>query len=309
MPADNSNTQYIEQILDPDELLIKSDLIRLSSFNESELHFLDSSWNNSDVKRRRRIASDLLGISMEHQSLDFSRIFTILLSDSDSAVRVKAIKGLAEEEDQYLIPRFVQLLHQDSAAEVRSAAAEALGKLAMLGELEKLTKERTEQVYRGLLETLDKKGEPINVKNAALMAIAPLEMPRVKGLIEEFYHGENPEQKIAAIYAMGLNCNRTWLTALTGELHNEDPEVRFAASRALGELAEEDSVLYLSEMVDDEDPRVQEAAIQSIGEIGGEEASEFLNMLLHDPRQKIRRAAKSALQETEFCENPLSTNF
>jgi hypothetical protein len=34
-----------------------------------------------------------------------------------------------------------------------------------------------------------------------------------------------------------------------------------------------------------------------------------LDMLVNDPRQRIRRSAKLALQEIDFCENPMSTNF
>lgn len=307
--SDSANIQLINRMLDPEELLIKSDLIQLSSLNDDETRFLQQHWYNADLKRKRKIVSDVLDLSFEHQGLDFSHIFTFWLDDPDNTIRAHAIKGLVEEENPWLTPRLIKLLHQDNSIEVRTAAAEALGKLALLGELEKIPRGKTEELYQGLIQILDKKTESAKVKTAALIAIAPLNLPRVKGLIEEAYHSDIPETKIGAITAMGLNCNRTWLIALIEELHNDDPAFRLAAAEALGELAEEDAVLPLTELVDDEEPKVQEAAIQSMGKIGGEEARQFLDMLANDPRQRIRRSAKAALKEIDFCENPLSTNF
>jgi HEAT repeat protein len=310
MPAgDSVNRQLIKRVLDPDELLIKSDLIELSSLNEDELNFFEKHWQKGELKRKRRIVSDLLDLSFKHPAIDFSRIFSYWVGDPDAIIRANAVKGLTEEDDPSLASKFVHILLEDSSSDVKRSAADALGRLALLGECGKISKESTNIVYQGLLKSLDSKTEPLKVKAAALKAIAPLNMPRIKGLIESSYHSEDQETQISAIYAMGLNCNRTWLIALIEELKNGDPAFRLAAARALGELAEEDAILRLVELVNDEEPAVQEAAIKSIGEIGGDEAREFLNMLANDPRQNIRRSAKSALREIDICEGPLSMNF
>jgi HEAT repeat protein len=309
MKTETSNKQYLKQIIDSGELLIKSELIRLASLDNDEFDFLKNNWDKAEVKRRRKIVVDVQELSQEHASLDFSRLFDFWLDDADAGVRAEAVKSLIDEEDPFLTERFIGLLHGDSSAGVRAAAAAALGKLALQGELGKLSSEKTNVVYQALLQTLDKKTESVKVKAAALPAIAPLNLPRVKGLIEGAYHSDNPELKISAIQAMGLNCNRTWLNALLEELPSDDPEIRLAAVAALGELLEEDAVLHLIEMVKDEFPRIQEAAIKAIGDIGGKEARQLLTMLLDDPQSRIRRAARLALQEIDFCENPLPTNF
>ena len=309
MKTETSNKQYIKQIIDSSELLVKSELMRLASLDNDEFAFLKNNWDKAEVKRRRKIVANLQELSQKHANLDFSRLFDFWLDDADARVRSEAINGLIDDEDPGLVERFIGLLHRDNSAEVRAAAAVALGKLALQGELGKLSPEKTDTVYQALLQTLDKKTESVKVKAVALPAIAPLNLPRVKGLIEGAYHSDNLELKISAIRAMGLNCNRTWLTALLEELHNDSPEIRLAAVASLGELAEEDAVLYLMEMVEDEFPRIQEAAIKAICEIGGKEARQLLNMLLDAPQSKIRRAARLALEDIDFCKNPPSMNF
>jgi HEAT repeat protein len=300
--------KYISEILDENKLLVKSDLSRLTGLGNEDLRFLEEGWKGTDVKRRRKIVADLHDLTLKNLALDFSRIFSFCMADTDARVRAEAIAGLAEEEDENLTLAFARVIAEDSSVEVRVAAATALGRLAMEGELGKISEQKTEAVYLALLSALDKESESLKVKNAALEAIAPLSRPRVRGLIEQAYHSENPETRIIAITAMGLNCNRMWLTALTDELHNDNDNFRLAAVRALGELAEEDGVLFLVDMLQDENPVIQEKAIQSIGEIGGDEAKDILSALLKDPDQRIRKAAKTALKVLEFCEDPLSLN-
>jgi HEAT repeat protein len=300
--------KYISTILDEGKLLVKADLSRLTGLCVDDLKFLEQGWKGADVKRRRKILSDLRELTFKNMALDFSRIFQFCLNDPDARVRADAVAGLGEEEDENLAPAFARIIADDSSAEVRAAAAVALGVLAMQGELGKISEPKTDAIYNALLGALDKEGESARVKNAALEAIAPLSKPRVRGLIEQAYHSENTETRASSIVAMGLNCNRMWLTALTDELHAESDNLRLAAVKALGELSEEDGVLFLVDMVQDENPKIQEEAIRSIGEIGGEEAKDILNALLQDPEQRIRRAAKTAIKVLEFCEDPLSLN-
>ena len=61
--GESANKQLIKRVLDPDELLIKSDLIGLSTLNEAELNFFEKQWQKGELKRRRRIVSDLLDLS------------------------------------------------------------------------------------------------------------------------------------------------------------------------------------------------------------------------------------------------------
>jgi HEAT repeat protein len=292
--------KYISTLLKQNTALVKEDMKQLSLLGGDGLEFLRQSWQGTERGRRRKIVSALLELSRQQMYLDFSPIFAFCLEDEDARVRAAAVSGIADEEDESLIPAFSRLLAGDSSAEVRLAAAAALGKLALQGELGRISEASKQQVYASLLQALDKKKESQRIRAAELEAIAPLNMPRVRGLIEAAYHSSQPLLKISAINAMGYNCNRLWLTALAQEAQSDNVDMRLAAIRALGELGEEDAALYLLEALDDEHPRIQEEAIHALGQIGGEEARNILNRLLDDAEERISNAARTALQELKF---------
>jgi HEAT repeat protein len=304
-----SNKQRIADLLNQNELLIKSDLVHLSNLNNEELAFLEQTWQKADVKRRRKIISDLVQFSRVDFRLDFGSIFVFCLKDSDSIVRVHAIAGLEQEEDYRHIPLLVHILEKDSSAKVREAAVSALGKFAMLGELGKLSNHNINAVYSILMEILENDTESIRLRSQALEAIAPLNMPRIKQLIEKAYQSDDILLKISAIRAMGINSQSFWLDNILKEMDSSQFEVRYAAICACGELGIEDAFPYILKLLETEDTTIQEAAIRALGEIGGEEAQQALNILKKNPKERLRHAAKTALKELEICEDPLSFGF
>jgi HEAT repeat protein len=273
------------------------------------LDFLKQSWQKTNSERKREIILNLIRLGQHDFKLNFSEIFLFCLHDPDSKVRAGAIVGLEEEEDYQYISPMIHLLEKDSSTEVREAAVIALGKFALLGEIGKLSTPSTKKVYHALLAVLDNKSTLTEMQCLALEAIASLNLPRIKGLIEEAYQSNNAKLKASAIRAMGRNCNLFWLTDLLAELGNNDAEVRYEAVNAIGEIGSEEALPNLQKLLEDEDARVQEAAIRAIGKIGSEEAKLFLNKLTRNPEQRIRRVAESALKELDFCEDPLSPIF
>ena len=301
-----SYKQRIAEIFDSNEPLLNSKLVYLSDLSGEELKFLEQAWAKADAQRRHQVISQLIHLSEADLKLDFSSIFVFCLCDPDETVRTQAIVGLEAEENYLFINPLVQSLKQDSSDKVRAAAAMALGKFAMLGELGELSTHYTDKVYTALLEVLDNKTEAVEVKRRALEAIAPLNLPRVKEFIEEAYHSNDVELKASAICAMGRNCDSRWLTTLLAELSSNEAGIRYEAANACGELGANEAVPYLIRLVRDEDAQVQEAAIKALGEIGSEEAKQALNKLAESPQPRIRQAAKSALKELHFCEDSLS---
>jgi HEAT repeat protein len=298
--------QRIVEIFDASKPVASSKLIYLSDLNSEELKFMEEVWGNADVARRRGVISKLVNLSEDDFRLDFSGIFTFCLRDPDEAVRIQAIAGLEEEENYRLVTPLLQSLKKDSYPEVRAAAAMALGKFALLGELGKLPVHLRDKIYTALIETLDSKAETAGVKRRALEAISPLNLPRVKELIEQAYHANDVKLKASAIYAMGRNCDQVWLTILLSELNSDEAEIRYKAAIACGEIGDEEAIPHLLRLLKDEDNQVQEAAIKALGEIGGEQAKLALNQLAKSPQPRIREATKSALREIQFCEDPLS---
>jgi HEAT repeat protein len=307
MPAELSpRMRYISEVLDSSKNVNSSKLVSLSDLNSEEMEFLAEIWTDADLERRREIISQLVHLSEFDFKLDFSGVFVVSLGDPDETIRAQAVAGLDGEDNYLLIKPLVHALKEDISAKVRAAAAIALGKFALQGELGNLPSYYREKIYNSLLEVLDKKTELTEVKRRALEAISPFSLPRVKELIETAYHTDDIKLRASAIYAMGRNCDLAWLPTVLAELNSEEVEIRYEAASASGGLGAEEAVPLLIEMTENEDQQVQEAAIKALGEIGNEPAKQALDKLTKNPQPSIRDAAKSALKEIQHCEDPLS---
>jgi HEAT repeat protein len=297
--------QHIAEIFDSSKPVANSKLVYLSDLNSEELNFLEEIWANADAARRHQVISQLVHLSEVDFRLNFSGVFVFCLSDPDETIRTQAISGLDGEENYLLITPLLRALKEENSAKVRAAAATALGKFALLGELGKLPTHYKNKIYTALLEVLENKAEAAGVRRRALEAVSPFNLPRVKELIKQAYHTDDVKLKSSAIYAMGRNCDSAWLTTLMTELKSNEAEIRYEAANACGELGAEEAVPHLLKLIKDEDYQVQEAAIRALGQIGGEQAKQALNKLAKNPQPGICQAAKSALEEIHFCEDPL----
>ncbi len=289
-----------------DKPLLSSRLTQLSNLNSEELEFLERAWATIEPKRRRQIIYRLVELAEDNFELNFDSIFRSCLKDQDAEVRSKAIEGLWESEEASLINPLINLLEQDSSEKVQAAAATALGKFAMLAELKKLGSSHTSRVCQALLTVIGDKSKPIEVRRRALEAAAPLSLSQVKKTIMEAYQSHNPKLRTSAIYAMGRNCDYSWLPMLLKELGSADAEMRYEAAGACGELGEEEAAAPVMELINDPDTDVQLAAIQALGKMGGSEAKGCLKECLNNPSEVIRQAAGQALDELEAAEDPFS---
>lgn len=305
MAAESSpRIQHITEIFDSSKPVASSKLVYLSDLSSEELKFLKEIWTNADAARRHQVISQLVHLSEVDFRLDFSGVFVFCISDPDETLRIQAMTGLDGEEKYLLINPLLRALKEDNSAKTRAAAATALGKFALLGELGKLPTHYKNKIYTALLDVLGNKVEAAEVRRRSLEAVSPFNLPRVKELIEQAYHTDDVKLKSSAIYAMGRNCDSAWLPILMTELNSNEAEMRYEAANACGELGAEEAVPHLLKLIKDEDYQVQEAAIKALGQIGGEQAKQALKKLAKNPQPRIRQAVKSALEEIHFCEDP-----
>jgi len=298
--------EIITDLCDSSQPLRNSRLVELSSLNSEELELWERAWANIKPKRRRQIIYRLVELAEDNFELDFDSIFRNCLKDQDAEVRSKAIEGLWESEDSSLISPFVNLLEQDGSENVQAAVATALGKFAMLAELNRLRSGHTSKICQALLGVISDKNRTVKVRRQALEAVTPLNLPQVEKAIREAYQSHNRQLRISAIYAMGKNYNCSWLPILLRELSSADAEIRYEAAGACGELGEEAASPYLVELIGDPDVDVQVAALQALGKISGGEAKECLQQCLDNPSEVIRQVAEQALYELEAEESPFT---
>jgi HEAT repeat protein len=297
--------QTIAKLVNPSTKLSDSWLTDLSSLNSTELKQLEPAWATVEPKRRRQLMYRLVELAEDNFELDFDAIFKGRLKDEDAEVRSKAIEGLWENEETSLIEPLIDLLEKDSSEEVQAAAATALGKFALLAELEKLRPNHKDRISRSLLAVINDNNKPVEVKRRALEAASPLTLPQMNKAIAEAYQSGDNQLKTSALFAMGKSGNTSWLPILLKELASTDAEIRYEATGACGELGEEEAAAYLCELANDPDLDVRLAAVQALGKIGGPEAKGCLERCLNHPDEAIQGAAKEALSQLEAEEDPL----
>jgi len=297
---------YLAELRDLDKPMAVSKLANLSDLSPEEADVFSREWPGIDVARRRQTVGQLVELAEDNFELDFDDVFRSCLTDADGEVRVKAIEGLWACEERSLIDQLVSLLLEDIEHSVRAAAADGLGRFAMLAELGKLPESDAEKVEEALLSVFNNENEQLNVRRRVLEAISPLSKPQVEEMIRHAYRSDSTEFQVSAVYAMGRNCNPGWLPVLLKELRSPNPQLRFEAVRACAELETEEAVPHLIELTRDGDAEVQISAIEALGQIGGSEAREGLQRCLDSSEEPIRQASQDALEEMGFWEDPTS---
>lgn len=303
----------VEEILaelgDSEKPLASARLVELSHLTPEEAGLLNRAWPEIETRRRRQIMEMLVELAEANPQLDFDIILRNRLRDPDEAVRNKAIEGLWESEDSSLINTFIEMMQKDNSPAVQAAAAQNLGRFALMAEFNRIRPEYKTRLGQALLAIFDDPKRELDVRRRALESLAPLNLPQTRPAISRAYHSAVPRLKTSAIYAMGKNCDPSWLDILLKEIENPDAETRYEICQACGEIGDGGAVPYLARRTKDPDAEVRLAAITALGKIGGAEAKECLKKCLKTDSDAIKDAAQAALDELESDEDPFSLRF
>lgn len=274
-------------------------LYELSALSHTELDRFRQVWPAIEGTRRRAVMRHLVELAEYNFDVDFDPIFLLAMGDEDSDVRAAAVEGLWENNDQALIGPLVHLLRTDEAVNVRAAAAIALGRFVLLGELEEIDRAPAMLAEEALLETIHLAEEDLEVCRRAVEAIAYSGEAGVREIVEAAYYHEDEQMQASALFAMGRSADLYWSKLLLAELDSHNPELRFEAARACGELELSVAVPHLARLVyNDSDREVQEGAVAALGRIGGREAREVLEACYED--EALSQAAADALDEMDL---------
>jgi HEAT repeat protein len=289
-----------------DKTLQTSHVYIFSKMDKADLTLFKGVWPTIAVKRRQEVVEELIEIGEANFEVDFSPVFLLGLGDEDAEVRAGSINGLWEHEDPLLINPLTHLLQTDEVALVRAAAATALGRFIYLSELEELDTRLVAPVKKLLLDTIQQRGEDIEVRRRAVEAIAFFNGPDITRIIENAYYDENEKMQVSAIFAMGRNADARWRPRVVAELDNESTEIRFEAARSCGELEASEAVPKLINLIEsDSDLQVQEVAIWALGRIGGPAARDALEICLESEVESLVLAAEEALEEIDLFSGTL----
>ncbi len=280
-----------------------SRLSELSDLDQARVDRLLQLWPNLTAPRRRELIEELGQLADMHFALTFEPINQFAIDDPDPVVRCIAIGNLWESEDPSLAPRFINALLKDPHADVRAAAATALGHFVLLGELGNISGEVLTQVEDALLATSasDPQSE---VRWRCIESLGYSSRSEVTALIQAAYDSGIEEPMRAALLAMGRSANNLWNPQVLAELNSPSPLLRCEAARAAGELEIKEAVPTLIELLDDVADDVRIAAVWALGQLGGEQASQALSALLQtSPDEDEAAWIQDALDHLIFVDN------
>ncbi len=291
------------------EMPSRAELLHLSGLVQEEVARLAAIWPHLPVEVRRRITETVSEMAEADFMLDFSAMLRVALGDEDAQVRTAAIYGLWEDNDVRLIPWLARLLKEDEAVQTRVAAAQALGRFILLGELRKIRPVAFRRAREALLESHTNADEDLEVRRRALESLAYTGDYGVPELIEAGYAHPAEKMRISAVFAMGRSADPRWGKIVRKELTNLNPEMRYEAARACGELGLQEAVQELVEMAEDVDPEVQEAALWSLGQIGGRLARRVLEHYARSDNEALQAVAQEALEAWDLIHGDLESFF
>jgi hypothetical protein len=266
-------TNY-EQPFPPRMLRSFSDLTTL------HLRELKNIW--PEVKRERKIAllEDLETVAESDTLVSFDDLAKMALNDEDAAVRVLSIRLLWECEETRLLPVFTELMLSDPAEDVRAAAASALGKFVLLGELEAIPDAMRIANVQNLIDVVVGEELPM-VRRRALESLGFSSHPKVSELIEHALAQDETQWLTSSLCAIARSADERWSDTVLKYLESADGEVLFEAIRAAGEMGIEDARNPLIEKLEDtgDDQDLRLAIIWSLSQIGGESVKKKLEEL------------------------------
>jgi len=280
--------------LEPASLTELSDLdaVRLAQFRLA--------WEGFGPKRRHAILLQLGELANSKIELSFESVNRFALQDSDPPSRAQAIGNLWESEDPQLARQLLDMLRADQVAEVRKAAADALGSFVLLlAETEDLAQQLRLEIERGLLKAV--RSDPSKeVRESCLQSLGFSTRDEVPELIEMAYSSGEGSSLRAALRAMSRSADSHWAPLVIAKLQDPEPGTRFEAVQAAGELDIRDASEELVELLEDVDDRIRKAAIWSLSQVGGSIAIAALEQLQERASESEAQLVQDALDNLEF---------
>ena len=297
--------QLLEQLGEESGALPSAKLYLLSDLGGKRLADFFAAFDAYPLQQQRRLVRALVQLAEESFQVNFDAIFRQCLGNQDGEIRAAAIDGLWENQDVALTGPLVSMLRSDPSALVRAAAATALGRFVLAGELEQLDQPIQARLTAELLTTIHLKGEGLEVRRRALESVAYACTPEVMEVLETAYYHEDEQMRLSAVVGMGRSCDRQWAKIVLDELENESPAMRYEAALASGNLALRRAVPTLTNLLDDADPQVRNAVIWSLGQVGGDQAKQALLAALEDADEDTAAALEDALAEQALSDGDL----
>ncbi len=273
--------KVLNALLDNSQLFPEKYLPFFSDITTEDLEELKKVWPKIALERKVSILEDLENMMEADTMLSCDGLAKFALNDDFPEVRGNAITLLWECDDPKLAPRFIDMLENDESDFVQTAAAEALGKFVLLGELDEIPAATANQTIKALTKKFGSKPSK-EIQQEVLKSLAYSSDPAISSMIEKAFLDSDPSWRLAAVIAMGRSADNRWEKPILQMIKNDDPELKSEAVRAAGELELSTARTMLMHILEDEqdDLELRTNAIWSLSKIGGENVKSVLQSLL-----------------------------
>jgi HEAT repeat protein len=284
---------------------VDSVVAQLSDLTREGVKHLRARWSGLGGPLRIALVQAMVRDAEASTERNFDRALLVALDDESAETRLAAIEGLWELETPAFLEVLLERIDNEPDERVRAAETLALGRYALLGELDELDRKDSARV-RAVLLRLRGEDTALAVRCRALESLGYFaEDEDVVDEIQAAYDSDVHELRVSAVHAMGRQADARWVDLVHEELASDEPELRFEAVTAAGLIGDERSIPSIIDLVADDDIEVRLAAVGALGSIGGTMAVNVLRQLSQDDSPAVAEAARDALDEAQLYANPL----
>jgi HEAT repeat protein len=292
----------LKALLDNSQLFPEKLLPFFSDIFPEDLEEVKKIWPKIALERRVSILADLENMMEADTMLSCDEMAKFALNDDFPEVRGNAIALLWECDDPKLAPRLVEMLENDESELVQAAAAAALGKFVLLGELDEIPSSAAGRTIRALIDKLGSKPSK-DIHQEILKSLAYSSDPEIAPLIEKAFMDPDPSWRLTAVISMGRSADDQWEKPVLQMIKSDDPELKSEAVKAAGELELSAARPMLLQILEDEedDYELRTNAIWSLSKIGGENVKSVLQRLLETaPDEEEAEVIELAIEALDF---------
>ncbi|HAF62335.1 MAG TPA: hypothetical protein DCK95_08415 [Anaerolineaceae bacterium] len=308
MTNENQETpfeQVMVELADETQPFSLRHLRAFSDMDSASLRILEQYWTNISDNRKITLLEDLEELMEADTLVCCDGLAEFAMHDTHPGVRAQAIQLLWECEHPHLINSFMAILEEDPAEEVRAAAAAALGKFVLLGELEEISREKTDPVVAKLLDVIQR--QPAGqIQRKALESLGYSSDASVPQLIKQAMQQEDTRWIASALFAMGRSLDNRWDATVLEHIKHNDLEVQIEAVRAAGDLEIAAAVDVLVELLEEGDLDIEllYQIYWALSKIGGKGVRELLERELQEAIDEDQMdVLDMALENLEFTED------
>jgi HEAT repeat protein len=273
-----------------------------SDITSNDLEEVKKIWPKISLERRISLLSELEDMMEEDTLLCCDNFAKFALQDDFPEVRVAAISLLEECDEPRLAKVYIDMLENDESEIAQIAAADALGKYVLLGELDEIPQATAEQSIKALTSKL--KSKPAKeIEQELLKSLSYSSNPEIRRMIEKAFLNPDKSWKLTAIISMGRSADEHWEKSILQMIRSEDPDFQREAVKAAGELSLSSARELLIQILDTEEDDIELRinSIRSLSKIGGGNVKSVLEHIMEETvDDEEAQAIETALEELDF---------